>query len=399
MRVGIFTDVYFPYVSGVVTAVDSLRQGLELNGCEVFIISINALNKDYKREGNLISIPGIPTPKGMYDYYFRVTYPYKAIKMVKDLNLDIIHTHTEARIGMFGKSMGKKLGIPVVHTMHTMYEQCVDYITKGHLKRIGQKGAKFIVTSFLTKSVNEVITPGRKPYILLKDKYNVNQNINVIPNGINTDYLHKENYKSNDLEKLKKELGINKNDFVILWVGRLGFEKNIQALIRMMKGLTHFNKNIKMIIVGGGPEEEKLKLLTKELDLSDNIIFTGRVENKYVGKYYNISSIFASFSTFETQGLTLIEAMAASLPVICINDPSFLDIVTDKYDGFIVKSEEEYIERIKEILNNKYDFNKIRDNARGTSEKYNLKNFGETVLNIYTNVLKNYRENNKKQNA
>ena len=203
MKIGLFTDVYYPYVSGVVTAVDSLAKALKMYGCEVYIICINGKYRKYYREGNIIMIPGIPSSKIFNNYYMRLFYPSRAVKIVKDLNLDIIHTHTEGVIGMFGKSMGKKLHIPVVHTMHTFYESCVDYITKGHFEKIGQKGAKFFVTSFLTKTVDEVITPGKKSYDLLKNKYGIKQDVSVLPSGIDTMLLHRENYDIKEINKIR----------------------------------------------------------------------------------------------------------------------------------------------------------------------------------------------------
>lgn len=397
MRIGLFTDTYLPYVSGVVTAVDGLKKGLEELEHEVYVISLNGDEgkKKYKLDGNIVKIPGTKTPKNLYDYYFRVTYPNGAVKLVKDLDLDIVHTHTEGMMGIFGKSIAKKINVPVVHTFHTMYEDCINYITKGHFDKLGKKGAKAFVTTFLTKTVSRVIVPGEKPKRLLKDKYKIKQDVVVIPSGIEIQNFDSSIYSEKDIDTLKKKYGIKKNDFVILWVGRLGYEKNIQFLIQCHKELVKENKNIKLMIVGGGPEEENLKKQASELGILDNVIFVGKVPNKEVSKYYKLASVFASASRFETQGLTLIEAFAAGLPVLAIDDPSFIDIVSNNKNGIIFKDEESYCDAVLYLNKNRKVLNDMSSEAKKESYSYTLEAFASKVVVEYVKALEEYKTNHK----
>lgn len=114
MRIGLFTDVYLPCISGMVVAVDNLKKALERRGHKVFVITTNSdfRKRRFVREGDVIKIPGVPS--FIYDYNFTVVYPFKAERIIEKLNLDIIHSHTELTIGKLGKRMARKLGIPFI---------------------------------------------------------------------------------------------------------------------------------------------------------------------------------------------------------------------------------------------------------------------------------------------
>lgn len=393
LRIGIFSDTYFPYISGVVTAIDSLKEALEKEGHEVFIITINAEDRfKYKKEGHVIRIPGIPT--GIYDHSIRITYPVKAIKMVKDLKLDIIHAHTEFGIGLFGKSMAKKLQIPFVQTFHTLYEDAVKYVTKGLFPRLSNRVVIKAIKLYYSEFIDQIIVPSDKVKSILTDKYKIKPEINTIPNGVKIEQFYKEKYKEKNIDKIREELNINKDDFVILWVGRLGYEKNIAFLVNNHKKIMEINPTAKLLIVGGGPEEENLKQLAIKNGIANNVIFTGKVKYEDIGIYYQLGSVLSSASTFETQGLTLIEALAASLPLVCIKDESFTSIIEENYNGFIFKNKNEYIKAMTHLINNKTLLKEMSYNARESSNEYLLSTFAKKVLNVYTKAINNY--NNKK---
>lgn len=388
MRVGIFTDVYYPYISGVVTSVNSLYKALTNLGCEVYIICVNSKKRKYEKEGNIIKIPGSRGPSPFGDYDMKYEFPIKATKLVKELNLDIIHTNTEGMIGILGRHMGKKLNIPVVHTAHTIYEDSASYITKGHFKRLGVIGAKAFVKFFLTKQVKEIITPGEKSYKCLKDKYKIKQNVTIIPNGIDKD-IYNSNFSKETLYNKKKELDIV-NNFVLLWVGRLGYEKNIRFLINAQKEVIKKHKNCKLLMVGTGPEEQSLKKLAEKNGLKDNIIFMGSIPNDEVALYYNIADLFVTASYGETQGLTVIEAMACSLPVVAIKDESYERVITDYKNGIFFKDQNEYIKNISYLINHKEELNKMKKEALKTSSDYSIEKFAKEVLKVYKKAIKEY---------
>lgn len=390
MRIGIFSDVYLPYVSGVVTAVDDLKKALEQKGHEVFIITINGLEKKhhYLTNGRVIRIPGIPS--GIYDFSFRLTYPFKAIKKIKSLKLDIIHTHTEFNICRFGKSMAKKLNIPVVHTFHTLYDESMFYVTKGYFPNLSKKAVIAYVKTYLKDDVKEIIVPTEKVANIFKNRYKIKRDVHVIPSGVNVESFYQEKQNPKDLLKIRKTLGIKKDDFILAYIGRLGKEKQINFLIENYVKIIKKYPNAKFMVVGSGPEEENLKALVTKHQISNRVIFTGKVNHQDIAKYYQIATVLATASHFETQGLTVIESFASSKPVVCVNDESFTKIVRDDYNGKIFKNKKDYQNIIETLINNPDKIKEMGNNACITALDFSLDAFANKILAVYQKALEDY---------
>ena len=385
MRIGIFTDTYPPYINGVSTSISMLEHALRKKGHQVFIVTVNPENMKYKKEKNIIRIPGIPT--GIYDYRLTGIYPIRAIKTIKSWNLDVIHSHTEFGIGTFARIIAKQLKIPLVHTYHTMYEDYVHYITKGYFDGTSKKIVEHLTKFYCDKTAQELIVPTKKAYDLFIEKYKVDKNVHIIPTGIELYKFYKENIKEQKLNKIKEKLKIKKEDFIILYIGRLGQEKNVEFLIDNHKNLTEKNKNIKLIIVGNGPDYEKYEEKIKQLNLEKNIILTGKAPYNEINYYYNIGNVFVTASTTETQGLTVIEAMAASLPVICINDESFQNTVVNGLNGYLFNNKEEYITYIQKLIEDRKMLEKLGKQAKISTDQYSSKYYAERVLDVYKKVV------------
>ena len=388
MRIGLFTDTYPPFINGVSTSIQMLENALRKKGHKVFIVTVNPDDMSYKVENNerVLRIPGIPT--GIYDYRLTTFYPIKAVNIIKDWNLDIIHTHTEFGIGTFARVIGKQFDIPVVHTYHTMYEDYIHYITKGYFDTPGKKIVEYLTKFYCDKTIQELIVPTKKTYDLFKEKYKYERNVHIIPTGIEIEKFYKEKIELIKINNKKIELGITSNDLVVLFVGRVASEKSIDFLINNHNNLLKKNKNIKLLIVGDGPDLEEYKKLSKKYKIEDKIIFTGKVPWEDIPLYYNLSDIFVTASHTETQGLTVVEAMAASLPVIALDDESFKNTVIDGLTGYLFKNKKEYISRMLELINDKEKRIKMGNQGRINSESYSSKYFAERVLKVYELALK-----------
>lgn len=383
MRIGIFTDTYPPYINGVSTSIQMLERALRKKGHQVFIVTVNPENMTYKYEKNIIRIPGIPT--GIYDYRLTGIYPVRAIKTIKKWNLDVIHSHTEFGIGTFARIIAKQLNIPLVHTYHTMYEDYVHYITKGYFNDTSKKIVEYLTKFYCDKTAKELIVPTKKAYKLFKEKYKVDKNVHIIPTGIETERFDKENIDEKKLQKIKNNLNIKKDDFIILYVGRLAEEKDVEFLIDNQEYFVKKNKNVKLLIVGSGPDYDKY--VKRSEKLKENIIFTGKVPYENIPYYYNIGTIFVTASTTETQGLTLIEAMSTSMPVVCIDDESFKNTVIDGLNGFTFKNKKEYRKEIDELINNNNLVKKLGTQAKISTSEYSSKYYAERVLDVYKKTI------------
>ena len=261
MRIGLFSEVYKPYVSGVVTSVTMLKKSLEELGHQVYVVTINnKSNKyEYDEKEHVLRVPGIDS--GIYnDFKISTIYPIKPLKIIKKWNLDIIHTHTEGSIGTYGRLLSKQFDIPIVHTYHTMYEDYIYLVTKGLFDKPAKKLLEYFTLFYCDKTVSELIVPTQKAYNLFKIKYGVNREINIIPTGIDVDKFDRSNNDKNEVIKLRDSLGIKDDDFVLLLVSRISDEqKNIKFLIDAHKNIIKKHKNIKFLIVGDGPDLENMK--------------------------------------------------------------------------------------------------------------------------------------------
>ncbi len=385
MRIGLFTDTYPPYINGVSTSVLMLKQGLEKLGHEVYVVTVNSENFHYKKEDNVLMIPGIPI--GIYDFRMTSLYPLRALKIIKRWNLDVIHTHTEFAVGTFARLIAKQYNIPLVHTYHTMYEEYIYYITKGYFDGASKKLVEYLTLFLCDKTVEELIVPTKKTYDLFKEKYKVKRDVHIIPSGIDVTRFYKENVDLLSIKSLKKELNIKKDDFVILFVGRIAKEKSIDFLIKNLKAILKKVPKARMIIVGDGPDMNELALLVRENKLDKHVTFTGKVPWSEIPKYYQLANVFVTASKTETQGLTVIEAMAAEKPVVAIKDESFELVMKDKQDGLFFETKEEYQRLIIDLYNNPSYAKMIAKQARITTNAYNPEVYAKRVLEVYESVI------------
>ena len=391
MRIGIFTDTYPPYINGVSTSILMLQHALEKQGHQVFVVTVNNEKMSYKYEDNnkIIRIPGIPT--GIYDYRLTGIYPFKIISKIKKWNLDVIHSHTEFGVGTFARIIAKQFGIPLVHTYHTMYEDYVHYITKGYFDGASKKIVEYLTKFYCDKTTTELIVPTKKTYDLFKQKYKFDRNVHIVPTGVEIEKFYKENNKVKEINELKEKLGLKKEDFVIIFVGRIAEEKNVPFLLDAQNTLYKKYKNCKLLVVGDGPDLSKLK---KQYSKNPSIIFVGKVPLDSIQKYYLCCNAFATASTTETQGLTVIEASAASIVPVCINDESFTSVVIDDLNGKIFNNKREYIKIMEELINDKDKLNRLSKQARVSSEAYSSKYYANRVLDVYNMAIKS--KNSKK---
>ena len=389
MRIGIFTDTYYPFINGVTTSVLMLKKGLEKKGHTVYIVTVNDKTLKYKFEenGHVVRVPGIPI--GIYDYRLSGIYPLKAINLIRKWKLDVIHSQTEFGIGTFARIIAKQLNIPLVHTYHTMYEDYIHYITKGYFNKSSKKIVEYLTLFYCDKTATELVVPTKKAYELFKKKYMVDRNVHVVPTGIEVEKFYIENNKKLDIIKKREEIGLKKDDFVILFVGRIASEKNVELLLSSMKPIISVCPKAKLLVVGDGPDLDKYKDYTIKQGINENVVFTGKVPWDTIQYYYLISDCFTTASTSETQGLTVIEAMAASLPVVCIDDESFNQTVIDNLNGLIFRNKRGYRNAIIKLYKDNVLLKRLSKQAKISAETHSSKYFVNSILDVYRIAIEN----------
>ena len=373
-----------------------LKKALEELGHTVYVVAIgqDAITYNYDEKNKILKVPGIPI--GLYDYRITSIYPIKIINKVKSWDLDIIHSHTEFSMGIFARLFAKQCNIPLVHTYHTMYKDYTYYISRNHkFFDLGcKKAVEYLSKFYCDNTADALIVPTTKTYHLFREEYHYNKDIYIVPTGIDAKRFYKENIDKEKKEHIRKKLGYKKNDFVVIFIGRMAQEKNIEFIIEIASILKKKKTNIKFLLVGDGPDKEKYQNISKKKNLEENITFAGRIPWEETPLYYHNANLFISCSKTETQGLTVIEAMASSLPSICINDPAFNMAVIDDLNGKFFETAEEAAQIIEELQKDKKQLTVLAKQATLIGNKYSLHEFGNNIIEVYKTAIKNH--DNKK---
>lgn len=389
MNIAIFSDTYLPEINGVATSVNSLFKLLKKYGHNVYVVTTSD-DKKVTFVDSILRIPGLELKK-LYGYRASFIYNSAAFKILKDLKLDLVHINTEFGISQFGFIVANKLNIPSVYTYHTMYEDYTYYATKGYFDRF----SKWAIREFGKTSMNratEIISPSNKTLNYIRS-IGVEKYVNVVPTGFDFTRFSRNEENLNKVKGLKESLGINRSTKILLCLGRLAKEKSYDLLIRGFKTYleVYENTDVVMLFVGDGPERDELESLGKELNIYEYLKFIGKVDNREIYKYYLISDFFLNASISETQGLTFMEAMASSVPVLCRFDNNLVGVINNNKTGFFFVDEKDFAEKLNEVLHlNKNDLQLICSNALKTIDKFSEKAFYMNIIEVYKRAIRRY---------
>lgn len=383
MNIGLFTETYYPEINGVANSVYMLKTELEEIGHTVYVFTTTTPGAP-EFEHNVFRVPSLPCIL-ITERRVGLFYQPKLASLIKKLNLDLIHTHTEFSLGIFGRIMAKELKLPTVHTYHTIYEDYTHYIT--HFKTLDKRAKAFVrvFTKICCNTVEQVIVPTEKVRDLLL-KYSVYRDISIVPTGVNLKKFNPELYPKEEVLKLRQHFGLKAEDKVILYLGRISKEKNIAEIIEAMPEYMRTRDQVRFLIVGGGPEMENLKQTVAEQKMQDKIIFTGPQPWDNIGLFYQLGDVFVSASQSETQGLTYIEAMAAGLPVVARKDKCLEDILEPGWNGFDFTDRNGLMDGLDAVFFNKNN-TPFGKNARYKVRKYSSEEFARNVEGVYEEVM------------
>ncbi|WP_051259776.1 glycosyltransferase family 4 protein [Peptoniphilus mikwangii] len=383
MKVLITTDLYKSQINGVVTSVLNLYTELKELGVDVRILTLSKTMKSYN-EGDVYFISSFPV--NIYpDIRASIAVKDKYLKELINWAPDIIHTQCEFSTLIFAKIIAKKVKCPIVHTYHTMYESCVGYIFKN--ERMGKKLISKVMKQLL-KKCDRIIAPTKKVKKNL-ERYKIKNDISIIPTGIDL-FRFETDFSKEEILELKSDINIPEDDFVILFLGRIAKEKNIDELIRHYNNLSSKRSNISFLIVGDGPY---LEILSNKVNTLKNkkVFFTGMVDPSEVYKYYKLADVFVCASKSETQGLTFVEAAANSLPLVCKYDSCLDGLLINGKDGYFFNSGQDFEKSILKLADDENLRREFALNAKEISKKYSKEYFAKSVYDLYEEVISNYR--------
>lgn len=374
MKIAMMTNNYKPFIAGVPISIERLADGLRALGHKVVIFAPSydgqEEEEDVVRYNSLLQgvVGGFSIPNSLDP---------KIEKEFKKGQFDIIHVHHPMMIGHTARYLSLKYRVPLVYTYHTRYEQYLHYF--------GLSAVKDIMPAYIrkcTRTCDVVIAPTPQMKQYLKD-IKVNKSIQVLPTGL------PQNSFCPDINKtavLRKEL-LGDGKYLFCTVARLAKEKNLEFILKSLtmykkeRGITE-QSDFKFALIGEGPERANLQRLVEKLGLINEVCFVGKVPNAEIKNYCQASDLFLFASKSETQGIVLLEAMAAGTPVLAVRASGTRDIVVNGINGYMVNEIQEFTEKLTDILNNN-ELNILSQGASRSAAEYDSFRIAQHAAEIY----------------
>ncbi|MFZ2330757.1 MAG: glycosyltransferase [Atribacterota bacterium] len=382
MRIAFFTNCYKPLINGVVSSIVSLKESLEKKGHETFIFAPR-MEAYQDEESNIFRYHSINLTHKV-KYPVAIPLSLRAGQVINKFKPDIIHLHHPFVLSLPAIMYAAKLKIPKVLTIHTQYERYAYYVSPiPHI--ITNEAIRRIIFN-LSDKVDIITTPSQSMKDLILN-YKIKKEIIVIPNAIDISIFQKINRQ--EVKLLKKELLINPDDVVIIYVGRVSLEKNIDKIIKALALIRNKKiDNFVFIVVGEGTSVKQLSSLADSLKMREKVKFVGAIAREMVRYYYQIGDIFAFSSTSETFGMVIIEALASGLPVLAVKAPGAIDIIQDGFDGILVEDDVlQFAEKLENLIQNKDLRKKLSLNGLKTVQRYSIEAVSDQVLELYGRLL------------
>ena len=395
MRIGLFSDTFPPEINGVANSTRILADSLKKRGHDVFVVCTHKalIESELSEDGRILRLAGMEL-KFLYGYVMTSPFHMKAMEQIKAMDLDIIHVQTEFGVGIFARLCAKHLGLPIVSTYHTTYEDYTHYVNFLHSETVDHLAKKGVasLSRMYGNSTIEVIAPSQKTKELL-ESYHISRRISVIPTGLELERFSPLAGTPEKREEIRKEYGFSTDDVLVVYVGRLAQEKSMDIVIRGFANAVKQGMNVKLLITGGGPDLEPLKKLTEQLGICDTVKFSGPKPAEEVPDIYRAADAFISASRSETQGMTFIEALASGLPLFARHDEVLEELLIDGKTGWYFEDEDDLPDQLRKLTGREEEtVRKMRDDCVAHASGYSCEQFAESVEAVYRRAVKAYRD-------
>lgn len=381
MRIAFFTDTYYPDLNGVSVSVSNFASKLRRKGHTVFIFAPKIKGKYKDTDEYLVRLSSVKIiPNSEPQIYSPTIWPNKEFRKMFREKFDIIHAHGNGPYSLLGYSIAKIKRTPFVMTFHVIHTHYIHYIFKG--KFITPKMIYFAFKTF-AKRCKAVITPSLKMKNELL-KYGVKKKIYVVPN-----FLDMERFKNKKSGYLHKLLNLPPKTPLIVTVGRIGKEKNIDFILRVFKKLCENDRKPHMVVIGKGPEKNNLIDVAYDLGIMDRTHFTGAIDYESMPLVYKDATIFVFASYTETQGICVLEAAATGIPCVLNNDPAYKNMVINNKNGFLVAlDEKKFANKINLLLKDKSLRKQMsKKSIEIASTNFNAEKITDDLISIYSKVI------------
>lgn len=392
-RIAFFTNNFFPFISGVTISIHRLAKGLKQRGHQLHTFAPtydqeHSTTDDCTRLRTLMAFGN--------NQEFRLSNPFQTgIKQeFTKFKPDLVHVHHPFWLGSLGVWRAKRARIPVIYTYHTRLEMYAHYVPlPGALFR--NVISHLIVRRFCNRCDGVIVpTYSTEEYLRL---IGVKTRLFVQPSGVEFSRFNQPH--SLTRPQLRHDLGLAEDDKVLISVSRLGKEKNIQFLIDAMAELRRqTTENVKLVLVGQGDDRAFLEEVAQHLGISDDVLFVGAVEPDNIPAYYQMADIFVFASKSETQGMVILEAMSAGLPVVAIRSSGIDDVIIDGQTGYKPLDDIGlWTEKLAMLVENETKRQQFSEAAVAFARQHDVTAFAENIDRFYSEVLATYHADKSQQ--
>ncbi len=382
MKIAIFSDTFPPQTNGVANVAYQSAKNLSDLGNKIIVFTVakktkNDLNSENLKIVRLPSLPAFAYPGERLTIPLGISFPY-----LKKFKPDVIHVHTPFSVGLEGALAAKLFKIPLVGTHHTFYDHYLKHIKLDYdwMKKFSWK----CCVGFYN-FCDLVINPSKALTDALKER-GLKIPTEVIRNSINTD-LFQPVSSAKEKKIIKKSFGIENKS--VIYMGRLSYEKNIDKVIKAFAIMLEKNPELKLMIVGDGPEKQKLENLVKELKIKNKVIFTGFLYKDELNKTLQANEVFLSACKSENMPLSVAQAMASGLPLIMVKENGLSEMIEENINGFFCKTDnpEDMAEKTLKLLSNARLLKKLGAGSRKMAMEYSNEKITELLIEAYKKII------------
>ncbi|ABM20083.1 glycosyltransferase [Marinobacter nauticus] len=390
LRVTMFTNNYLPFIGGVPISIERLRRGLEHLGDSTQIVAPRYRDQP-SHEDAVVRVPSLLAMGEKREFRLANIFLARIRKQVRAFRPDVIHLHHPFWLGSLGLFMARQLRIPAIYTYHTRLEHYAHFvplpgmlfrnlISHALIKRFANRCDGVIVPTYSTEEYLRMIGVTTPTF--------------VQPTGI--EYERFQAVKPADVEALRKKLGLS-NEKVFISVARLSNEKNIDFMIEAIDRLRQESDvPFRFLMIGDGHQRDRLQKKIDSLELGSHFTLVGAVQPEEMALWYNLGDAFLFASKSETQGMVILEAMSAGLPVVAVRSSGIEDVVRDGLNGYKTpENQARWIEKAQRLLEDDKLRTELSDKARAFAEDYSIEQFARAVRGIYATSLAAREKRNK----
>ncbi|PXX93792.1 glycosyl transferase family 1 [Marinobacter vulgaris] len=383
LRVAMFTNNYLPFIGGVPISIERLRKGLETLGDTILIVCPRYRDQP-QQETNVLRVPSLLSMGEDREFRLANIFLSRIRKRVKAFKPDIIHLHHPIWLGgSLGLFIARRLKVPAVYTYHTRLEHYAHFVPlPGSLFR--NLISHELIKHFANKC-NGVIVPTYSTEEYLR-MIGVKSPVFVQPTGI--EYQRFQEVADEDVRKLRDSLNIV-DEIVFVSVSRLSNEKNIDFMIDAIDALRRrSDRPFRFLMIGEGHQHERLQQRIDELELQDCFTLVGSIPPDEMATWYHLGDAFLFASKSETQGMVILEAMAAGLPVVAVRSSGIDDVVRHGFNGFKTpEKQDQWCERVRQLLEDDALRQEMADHALEFAADYSVEQFARDIREIYALTL------------